>query len=100
MFKFVYNYTVVHFKAVLSTNLFICPGCKSPISEKLKEHTHCKDSVIHEHINLSEQFLYIVLLINLQHTLHDLNILPLESLILDNCVIIDKSKHWSLVLYQ
>ena len=32
--------------------------------------------------------------------MHDLDIFPLESLILDNCVIIDKSKHWSLLLFK
>ena len=34
------------------------------------------------------------------HTMHDLDIFPLESLILDNCVIIDKSKHWPLLLFK
>ena len=87
---------------------FVCPGCKASyigktyrcLATRLKEHTHCKDSEIYKHINSCEQFLYVKTLINFPHTMRDLDIFPLESLILDNCVIIDKSKHWSLLLFK
>ena len=87
---------------------FVCPGCKASyigktdrcLATRLKEHTHCKDSEIYKHINSCEQFLYVKTLMNFPHTMHDLDIFPLESLILDNCVIIDKSKHWSLLLLK
>ena len=48
-----------------------------------------------------EQFLYIKILINLPHTyMYDSNIFTLESPVLDKCVITDKSKHWSFLLYK
>ena len=69
------------------------------LATRPKEHAHCKNSEIYKHINSCDYFLHIKTLINLPHTLHDLDTFPLELLILDNCVIIDKSRHLSLLLY-
>ena len=87
---------------------FICPGCKASyigktdrcLATRIKEHTYCKDSEIYKHINNCEHFLHFKTLINLPHTLHNLEMLTLQSLILNNCIIIDKSRHWSLLLYK
>ena len=69
------------------------------LAPRLKEHVHCKDSEIYKHINSCDYFLHIKMLINLPHTLDDLDTFLLESLILDSCVITDKSRHLSLLLY-
>ena len=77
---------------------FICPGCKASyigktdrcLATRIKEHTYCKDSEIYKHINNCELFFHFKTLINLPHTLHSLEMLTLQSLILNNCIIIDK----------
>ena len=90
---------------------FSCPGCQQSYIGKtdrcfftrIKEHTTCPDSEIHNHINSCEQFQHIKSLF--QISLDEQN--PDETLqislcdfIFNNCATIDKANHWSTLLYK
>ena len=59
-----------------------------------------KESEIYKHINSCEHFLYYSTLFNFPHTLFNLDDFTSESIILNNCKILDKSRHWSLLLFK
>ena len=88
---------------------FTCPGCQASyigktdrcLYTRIKEHAYSKNSEIYNHINTCEHFLHIQSLINLPSNICNLNkstILP--QIIFNNCKILDKAKHWSLLLFK
>ena len=87
---------------------FSCPGCQASyigktdhfLMTRIKEHAHDKESEIYKHINSCEHFLYYRTLFNFPHTLHNFDDLTSESMIFNNCNILDKSRHWSLLLFK
>ena len=88
---------------------FSCPGCyKSYIGKterclytRIHEHTTTPQSEIHKHINDCELFQHLTNLLNLNpNELQQDNLLQLDDFILNNTVIIDKARHWSLLLFK
>ncbi len=87
---------------------FSCPGCQASyigktdrcLMTRLKEHARSKESETHKHINSCEHFLYYRTLFNFPHTLFNLDDFTSESIIFNNCKILDKSRHWSLLLFR
>ena len=87
---------------------FSCPGCKRPYIGKtdrclftcLKEHSTRDSSEIDADINSCEHFQQIKTLMELIPDSSNTIETNLTQLIFDNCKIIDKSDHWSLLLYK
>ena len=87
---------------------FSCPGCQASYIGKtdrclmtgLKEHAQSKESEIYKHINSCEHLLYYRTLFNFPHTLFNLDDFTSESIIFNNCKILDKSRHWSFLLFK
>ena len=88
---------------------FTCPGCQASYIGKtdrclymrIKEHAYNKNSEIYNHINTCEHFLHIQSLLNLPSNIYNLNestILP--QIIFNNCKILNKAKHWALLLFK
>ena len=60
-----------------------------------------KNSEVHKHIMSCEHFQYYQTLLNLPNTLlAQFDPHTTEAIIYRNCVILDKSRHWSLLLYK
>ena len=58
-------------------------------------------SEVHKHIMSCEHFQYYQTLLNLPNTLlAQFDPHTTEAIIYQNCVILDKSRHWSLLLYK
>ena len=53
-----------------------------------------------KHINACEHFQYYRTLLNFPYTLFNLDEFTLESIIYNNCKILDKSRDWSLLLFK
>ena len=91
-----------------SSYKFSCPGCQASyigktdhcLITRLKEHARSKESEIYKHINACEHFVYYRTLFNLPHALFNLDDFTSESIIFNNCRILDKSRHWSLLLFK
>ena len=87
---------------------FSCPGCKSSyigktdrcLFRRLKEHSTRNSSEINAHIGSCEHFQHIKTLMGLAPDSSNTIDTNLTQLIFDNCKIIDKSDHWSLLLYK
>ena len=87
---------------------FSCPGCKSSYNGKtdrclftrLKEHSTRDSSEINAHINSCDHFQHIKTLQELTPDSSNTIDTNLTQLIFDNCKIIDKPDHWSLLLYK
>ena len=87
---------------------FSCPSCKSSYIGKtdrclfirLKEHSTRDSSEINAHINSCELFQHIKTLMELTPDCSNTIDNNLTQLIFDNCKIIDKSDHWSLLMYK
>ena len=88
---------------------FTFPGCQASyigktdhcLSTRIGEHAYSKNSKIYSHINTCEHFLHIQLLLNLPSNIYDINestVLP--QIIFNNCKILDKAKHWTLLLFK
>jgi predicted RNA-binding Zn-ribbon protein involved in translation (DUF1610 family) len=89
---------------------FTCPGCNSTyigktdrcLYTRTKEHSYHKESVIHQHLSTCEQFQHIIALLELypdDDAKSDQTSIMAEH-VFHNTKIIDKSNHWSLLLYQ
>ena len=87
---------------------FSCPGCQSPyigktercLYTRLKENSAHDSLEIYAHINSCENFLHIKSLMELSPDSNDTINTNMTQLIFNNCKIIDKSDHWSLLLYK
>ena len=89
---------------------FSCPGCsKSYIGKtdgclytRLNEHAKTdKHSEIYKHINDCEHFTYITNLLKLNIDESDTNErFDLTLFLLHNSTILDKAKHWSVLLFK
>jgi hypothetical protein len=90
---------------------FSCPGCQLSyigktdrcLRTRIKEHSSDKNSEVHKHIMSCEHFQYFqtLYLTYLTCTLLDqFDPHTTEAIIHQNCTIIDKSRHWSLLLYK
>ena len=67
------------------------------LQTRIKEHCHSNDSEIYKHINSCDEFnLNSNLLLSLPFNEPSL----LIETVMENTVIIDKSKHWSILLYK
>ena len=88
---------------------FTFPGCQASYIGKTdrylytrrKKHTYSKNSEIYNRINICEHFLHIQSLLNLPSNIYTLNestILP--QIIFNNCKVLDKAKHWTLLLFK
>ena len=90
--------------------LFHCPGCfKSYMGNtdrclytRLNEHaTSDKSSEVHKHINNCVHFTYITNLLKLNIDESDTNEqFDLTLILLHNSIILDKAKHWSVLLFK
>ena len=87
---------------------FSCPGCRSTyigktdrcLYTRLKEHSTRENSEINSHINCCEHFQHIKSLMELSpHSTNPINT-NLTELIFRSCKIIDRSDHWSLLLFK
>ena len=87
---------------------FKCPGCNANyigktfrcLYTRIKEHSSQNTSEIYNHIITCNEFNYIKNILQLT-PYDDTNInCTLTDLIFTNTKIIDKSRHWSLLLYQ
>ena len=89
---------------------FTCPGCNSRyigktdrcLYTRTKEHSYHTESVIHQHLSTCEQFQHIKALLELypdDEAKSDQTSIMAEH-VFNNTKIIDKSNHWSLLLYQ
>ena len=97
--------TIVNFN-----NFFIqpAPGCKSSyigktdrcLITRLKEHNNRESSEINAHINSCEHFQHIKTLMELTPDSTETINTNTTQLIFENCKIIDRSDHWSLLLYK
>ena len=67
---------------------------------RLKEHSTRYSSEINAHINSCEHFQHIKTLMELTPDCCNTIDTNLTQLIFDNCKIIDKSDHWSLLMYK
>ena len=89
-------------------NQFSCPGCKSSyigktdccLFTRLKEHSTRNSSEINAHINSCKHFQHMKTLMELTPDCSNTIETNLTQLIFDNCKMIDKSYHWSLLLYK
>ena len=98
-----------HQKCITAVYEFKCPGCNANYIKKtdrclytrVKEHS-CNDSFeIYNHIWSCNEFKFIKNMLELSSYDEDSNIkCSLTDFIFTNTKIIDKSKHWSLMLYQ
>ena len=88
---------------------FKCPGCNTNyvgktdrcLYTRIKEHSYHDSSEIYIHICSCNEFNFIKNLLALSPYDKDSNIkCLLTDLIFTNTKIIDKSKHWSLILFQ
>ncbi len=89
---------------------FICPGCNSRyigktdrcLYTRTKEHSHQKTSEIHQHFSSCEQFQHIKAILELYPDDDAMSNKPciMAEHVFHNTKIIDKSNHWSLLLYQ
>ncbi len=88
---------------------FSCPGCQLSyigktdrcLRTRIKEHSSDKNSEVHRNIMSCEHFQYYQTLLNLPNTLlAQFDPHTTEAIIYQNCVILDKSRHWSLLLYK
>ena len=87
---------------------FSCPGCKSSyigktdrcLITRLKEHNNRESSEINAHINSCEHFQHIKTLMELTPDSTETINTNTTQLIFENCKIIDRSDHWSLLLYK
>ena len=87
---------------------FSCPGCRSTyigktdrcLYTRLKEHSTRENSVINAHINYCEHFQHIKSLMELSPDSTNPINTNLTELIFRNCKIIDRSDHWSLLLFK
>ena len=89
---------------------FSCPGCsKSYIGKtdrclytRPNEHaTTDKSSEVHKHINNCEHFTYITNLLKLNIDESDAKEqFDLTLFLLHNSIILDKAKHWSVLLFK
>ena len=84
---------------------FTCPGCSCSyigktdrcLQTRIKEHCQFDDSEIYKHINSRDEFnLNSNLLLSLPFNEPSL----LIETVMENNVIIDKSKHWSILLLK
>jgi hypothetical protein len=90
---------------------FSCPDCRSSyigktdrcLYTRLKEHSTRENSEINAHINCCEHFQHIKSLMELSpdstNTINTINT-NLTKLIFRNWKIIDRSDHWSLLLFK
>ena len=89
---------------------FTCPGCNSRyigktdrcLYTRTKEHSYHTVSVIHQHLSTCEQFQHIKALLELypdDDAKSDQTSIMAEH-VFHNTKVIDKSNHWSLLLYQ
>ena len=86
---------------------FTCPGCSAPyigktdrnLITRIKEHAKPK-SEIFSHVEHCPNFNHLHDILNLPHTLLNHNPVNLYETIFDSVKIIDKSSHWSLLLYK
>ncbi len=67
---------------------------------RLKEHSTRENSEINAHINYCEHFQHIKSLMELSPDSTNPINTNLTELILRNCKIIDRSDHWSLLLFK
>ena len=67
---------------------------------RLKEHSTRENSEIYAHINSCEHFQHIKSLLELSPDLSNTICTDKTQLISNNCKIIDKSDHWSLLLFK
>ncbi len=87
---------------------FSCPGCRSTyigktdrcLYTRLKEHSTRENSEINAHINHCEHFQHIKSLMELSPDSTNPINTNLTELIFRNCKIIDRSDHWSLLLFK
>ena len=88
---------------------FKCPGCNANyvgktdrcLYTRIKEHSCHDSSKIYNHICSCNDFNFIKNMLELSPYNEDSNIkCSLTDLIFTNTQIIDKSKHWSLILFQ
>ena len=88
---------------------FKCPGCNANyvgktdrcLYTRIKEHSSLDSSEIYNHITSCNEFNYVINLLELTPNDEVNNIkCSVTDLIFTNTKIIDKSNHWSLILYQ
>ncbi len=73
-----------------------------PIYNRTKEHSHQKTSEIHQHLSSCEQFQHIKAILKLYPDDDAKSNKPytMAEHVFQNTKIIDRSNHWSLLLYQ
>ena len=87
---------------------FSCPGCRSSyigktdryLYTRIKEHSTRENSEIYAHVNSCEHFQHIKSLLELSPHLSNPICTNTTQLIFNNCKVIDKSNHWSLLLFK
>ena len=87
---------------------FSCPGCRSSyigktdrcLYTRIKEHSTRENSEIYAHVNSCEHFQHIKSLLELSPHLSNPICTNTTQLIFNNCKVIDKSDHWSLLLFK
>ena len=98
-----------HIKALLSMNLLALDVTSRYIGKtdrclytRTKEHSHQKTSEIHQHLSSCEQFQHIKTISELYPDDDTKSNKPwiMAEHVFHNTKIIDKSNHWSLLLYQ
>ena len=86
---------------------FKCPGCNANyigktdrcLYTRIKEHSSHDSSEIYNHVISCDEFNFLKNLLELTPYEEDIKC-SLTVLIFINTKIIDKSKHWSLILFQ
>ena len=88
---------------------FKCPGCNANyvgktdrcLYTRIKEHSSLDSSEMYNHITSCDEFNFVINLLELTPNDEVNNIkCSITDLIFTNTKIIDKSNHWSLILYQ
>ena len=79
---------------------FSCPGCRSSYIGKTDRTRKRKNSEIYAHVNSCEHFQHIKSLLELSPHLSNPICTSTTQLIFNNCKVIDKSDHWSLLLFK
>ena len=95
-------------KALSSTNLLaldVIVGTSAKLiaaytCTRTKEHSYHTESVIHQHLSTCEQFQHIKALLELYPDAKSDQTSIMAEHVFNNTKIIDKSNHWSILLYQ
>ena len=119
--KFVINWRTTNYNCFLSCKdtthdeykssvvyEFSCPGCRSSyigktdrcLYTRIKKHSTRENSEIYAHVNSCEHFQHIKFLLELSPHLSNPVCTNTTQLIFNNCKVIDKSDHWSLLLFK